>query len=79
MAEARKASRLATFEREEQRLLNEINHHENQLETELNDSKRKEVLLALEIAGLELESTGYKIDLENATTVEEKSGLCDTL
>jgi hypothetical protein len=79
MAEARKASRLATLGREEQRLLNEISNHEYQLQTELNDSKREELILALKINGLELEINGYKIDLENATTVEEKSGLRVTL
>jgi hypothetical protein len=81
MAEASKAFRLATLEREEQRLINKINHHENQLQTELNDSKREELISALEIAGLKLEINGYKIDLENATTVEEKrrlSGLIKT-
>jgi hypothetical protein len=63
------------LEKEEQRLINEISHHENQLETELNDSKRKELLLALEIASLKLEIASLKleiaslkIDLENAAT-----------
>ena len=70
MAEARKAFRLA---REEQRLINEINHHENQLETELNDSKREElILIKLKINGLKLEINGYKIELENAATDEER-------
>ena len=73
MAEARKAFRLATLEREEQRLINEINHHENQLETELNDSKREElILIKLKINGLKLEINGYKIELENAATDEER-------
>lgn len=72
MAEARKAFRLTTLKREEQRLINEINHHENQLETELNDSKREELILKLKINGLELEINGYKIDLENAATDEER-------
>jgi VIT1/CCC1 family predicted Fe2+/Mn2+ transporter len=74
------------LEKEEQRLINEISHHENQLETELNDSKRKELLLALEIAslklkinGLELEIYAYKIALENATTDEEKQRLSDLI
>jgi hypothetical protein len=77
--EPRKAFRLATLEKEEQRLINEISHHENQLETELNDSKRKELLLALEIASLKLEINGYEIDLENAATDEEKQRLSDLI
>jgi hypothetical protein len=75
MAEARKASTLATWEREAQHLINKINHHENQLQTELNDSKREELISALKIARLELSINGYKIDLENATIVEEKRRL----
>jgi hypothetical protein len=75
----RKAFRLATMEREEQRLINEISNHENQLQTELNHSKRKELISALEIAGLKLEINGYKIDLGSATTVEEKRRLSDLI
>ena len=72
MAEARKAFRLATLEREEQELMNDISNHENQLQTALNDDRRKELKLALEIARLKLEINGYKIDLENAATDEER-------
>jgi VIT1/CCC1 family predicted Fe2+/Mn2+ transporter len=79
MAEARKAFKLATLEREELELMNDISNHENQLLTALNDDQRKELKLALKIARLELEINGYKIDLENATTEEEKRRLSDTL
>jgi VIT1/CCC1 family predicted Fe2+/Mn2+ transporter len=79
MAEARKAFKLATLEREELELMNDISNHENQLQTALNDDQRKELKLALKIARLELEINGYKIDLENATTEEEKRRLSDTL
>jgi hypothetical protein len=79
MAEARKAFRLATLEREEQELINDISDHENQLQTAFNDGKRKELQSALKIARVKLEITGYKIEYENATTVEEKSGLRDTI
>jgi VIT1/CCC1 family predicted Fe2+/Mn2+ transporter len=72
MAEARKAFKLATLEREELELMNDISNHENQLQTALNDDQRKELKLALKIARLELEINGYKIDLENATTEEER-------
>jgi hypothetical protein len=67
-----KAFGLMTLEREGQRLIDEINHHENQLQTELSDSKRNELLLTLKINGLELEINRYKIDLENAATDEER-------
>jgi VIT1/CCC1 family predicted Fe2+/Mn2+ transporter len=57
---------LETLEREEQELINDISNHENQLQTALNDGKRKELQSALKIARGELEITGYKIKLEKA-------------
>jgi hypothetical protein len=77
--EARKAFRLVTLEREEQELMNDISNHENQLERALDDDQRKELISALKIARLELEINGYKIDLENATTVEDKRRLSDLI
>jgi LmbE family N-acetylglucosaminyl deacetylase len=79
MAEARKAFRLATLEREELELMNDISNHENQLETALNDDRRKELQSALEIARVKLEIAGYKIEYENATIVEEKRRLSDLI
>jgi hypothetical protein len=72
MAIARKAFRLAIFEREGQKLIEDISNHEEQLRTARNDARRKELQSSLEIARLELEINGYKIKYENATTKEEK-------
>ena len=52
--------------------MNEISNHENQLQTALDDDQRKELKLALRIARLKLEINGYKIDLQNAATDEER-------
>jgi hypothetical protein len=57
MAEARKAFKLATLEREELELMNDISNHENQLLTALNDDQRKELKLALKIARLVIKLT----------------------
>jgi hypothetical protein len=68
----RKAFRLATLEREEQRLINEIFDHETQLQTELNDSEKRELISAMDIARLKLEINDYKIELVNVATDEER-------
>jgi hypothetical protein len=57
-------------EREEIR--QDIALYRGQLQTALDDDRRKELKLALEIARLKLEINGYKIDLENAATDEER-------
>lgn len=67
------------WEREKQELRNEISHHENQLQTALNDGQRKELQLALEIARVKLEIAVYKIEYENATTEEQKSRLSNNI
>jgi endo-alpha-1,4-polygalactosaminidase (GH114 family) len=79
MAEARKAFRLATFGREEQELINDISNQENQLQTALNADRRKELQSALEIARVKMEIAGYKIEYENATTVEQKRRVSDLI
>jgi hypothetical protein len=64
-------------EREEIR--QDIALYRGQLQTTLDDDRRKELKLALEIARLKLEINGYKIDLENAATDEEKRSLRDLI
>jgi hypothetical protein len=80
-ADARKAFRLATFGREEQELINDISKQENQLQTALqvNADRRKELQSALEIARVKLEIAGYKIEYENARTVEQKRRVSDLI
>ena len=51
--------------------MNDISNHENQFQTAIDDQK-KEFKLALEIARLKLDINGYKTDLENAATDEER-------
>ena len=64
---------------EKEDIKQDIALYRGQLQTALNDDRRKELKLALKIARLELEINGYKIELENAATYEEKQRLSDLI
>jgi hypothetical protein len=76
-----KGTLLASLELLEEReeIRQDIALYRGQLQTALDDDRRKELKLALEIARLKLEINGYKIDLENAATDEEKRSLRDLI
>lgn len=72
-AEARKAFRMTTLEKEEQELMRDILYDEDQLrQTAPKGDQRKELKFALEIARLKLKINGLEIEIENIVTDEER-------